>query len=97
MVQINNIKIKVSLEQIEEMKHCIGFDRAKIKKQKFLYVFKAYRNRFAVENSVLWDELVQNGLARFVFQEGGLRLYMVTRSGAEFLGKILDTEIILVD
>lgn len=52
--------IKLSLCQIEKMKHAIGFSREKIKRNRY----NAYRNRFVASNSDKdWEELVSIGYA----------------------------------
>lgn len=53
--------IKLSLRQIEKMKHAIGFSREKIKRNRY----GAYRNRFVVSNSDKdWEELVSSDMQK---------------------------------
>ena len=87
----------VSVKQIENMKHCIGFSESRVKGKKNRK-YDAWRNYFTTGGPDKdWDNLVEQGLAfREVFPHGGgsdPKLYYVSLDGFEFLGKILSAEI----
>lgn len=87
----------VSLDQLENMKHCIGFSGDKVcgrKNRKYT----AYRNYFTTsDNNQNWDNLVVQGLAeKEAFPAGhgnNPQIYTVTNAGIEFLSRITDVTI----
>lgn len=89
---MNNIKISVN--QIEIMRHAIGFSNYDSKKKKY----EVYRNYYttSAENQD-WEELVAMGLAiKFDkdFKEfGGYICYLVSGKGFEFLSRIFNVKI----
>ena len=53
----------VTSNQIDFMKHCLGFENSKVKGTKHRK-YKAYRNYFSTSNDdIEWDKLVEQGLA----------------------------------
>lgn len=80
-------EIKLSLRQIELMKHAIGFSIDKIKGERY----EAYRNRY-LSNCLNddWECLVKEGLAekRNTFPHDNNVLYFVSDLGLEYLGKL---------
>lgn len=88
---INNITLK----QIENMKHCIGFDGARVKRRKYI----AFRNYYTTaDNDVSWDELVNLELAtKRAFGSGvGInpKCYCVSKNGFELLERLLECKIV---
>lgn len=75
---------KLSLRQIELMQHAIGFDRRRIKKNKY----EAYRNRYIVsqpDND--WEELIAIGYAtKREFEIEKQIGYYVSELGMKYLG-----------
>lgn len=89
---------KVTLKQINNMKHAIGFDRKKVKRGKY----QAYRNYYTTsDNNPSWDELVGLGLAERRPFENGIgdnpQCYFVAKKGIELLEKLLECKITEVE
>jgi len=89
-VTINN----VALRQINNMKHCIGFNGDKVKRRKYV----AYRNYYTTsDNSPSWDELVDLELAVKRPLKNGIggnpQCYFVTKKGIELLERLLECKI----
>lgn len=89
-------EIEVSTEQIEKMKHCIGFNHNKIKNGKYL----AWRNYFITGDSDKnWDNLVLQDLAvkrPFKLGKGANpQCYSVSKEGFKFLENQLNIQIII--
>lgn len=84
--------IKLSLCQIEKMKHAIGFSREKIKRNRY----NAYRNRFVASNSDKdWEELVSIGYAeKREFEIEKQIGYYVSELGMKYLGVLFGCIII---
>lgn len=80
-------EIKLSLRQIELMKHAIGFSIDKIKWKRY----EAYRNRY-LSNFLNddWEFLVKEGLAerRKTFPHDNNVLYFVSDLGLEYLSDL---------
>ena len=78
---------KISIGQIQMMQHAIGFDRSRIKKNKYI----AYRNRYiASEPNNDWEELVAIGYAKKrEYQEQSQIMYCVSEEGMKCLGVML--------
>ncbi len=90
--------MNLTLQQIQDMKHAIGFCRDSVKRGKY----KAYRNHYTTsipEES--WEELVTTGYAKVRrFPQGGgpnPMIYHVTIEGMKILEQILEIEIKEVD
>lgn len=76
--------IKLSVQEIHKMKHCIGLDREYNKKTYF-----AYRNRYVTyETDRDFERLMMWGLA-----ERYDNTYMLTKNGIEVLSDILGIEV----
>lgn len=84
----------MTLEQINNMKHCIGYDRKHVKRGKY----EAYRNYFNVGDSKddSWDELVTEGYAR-QYERFDQIIYCVSEKGMKLLESILDIQISKMD
>lgn len=86
----NNIKL--TAEQINKMKHAIGFTPAKAKKGNY----KAYRNYYVSWNDDAdWDGIVAAGLAikrKDIFYELNV-VYHLNAKGIELLSEITDIKI----
>lgn len=86
---------KLSLQQIEFMRHAIGFGNEKLKKSRY----DAYRNYFvsAKENED-WEYLVSIGYATKKYFEYEKRTaYYVTKQGAKYLTCLFGCIITLED
>lgn len=95
---MTGIEDKITLKQIENMKHCIGFNPKKVKRGKY----SAYRNYYTTaDRNQSWDELVDLGFAtRREFENGvgdNPQCYFVTRQGMGLLERILECKITEVD
>ena len=87
----------VTTNQIDFMKHCLGFENSKVKGTKHRK-YKAYRNYFTTSNNdVEWDKLVEQGLAtKQDFPNGcgdNPKAYFVSDEGKKFLSNITGVEI----
>lgn len=85
---------EVTLKQINNMKHCIGFKGESVKRRKYV----AYRNYYTTSDSDLsWDNLVCLGLAsKRNFPHGvgdNPKCYAVSKSGIELLERLLECKI----
>ena len=91
------LEIKLSVNQIEFMKHAIGLDnrRVKIKRGKY----EAYRNYFTTsehcDNYRDWEELFTLGLAKKYEQTKSIEYirYSVSEKGFDLLSKIFGAKI----
>lgn len=87
--------LNISARQLKEMQHAIGFNKIKVKNNKYL----AWRNYFITsEHDESWDELVIQGLAiKRDFKIGGgpnSQCYSVSKEGFKFLENKLNIKII---
>ncbi|GKU79811.1 hypothetical protein [Paenibacillus sp. L3-i20] len=84
----------ITLNQIDEMKHCIGYDKKHVKRGKY----RAYRNYFnnGDEQCPSWEELVSKGYAK-QFKQFDAIIYCLTDAGKLLLEKILDVKITEMD
>ena len=88
----------ITLKQIENMKHCIGFrpDRVKGRKYRKYVVFRNYYTTSDINLS--WENLVEFGYATKRKHDNGVggnpQVYFVTRKGMDALEKILETQIL---
>ena len=80
----------ITLSMIEEMQHCIGFQKNKVRGTKHRIMY-AYRNNYCdhVDN-VKWQALVKMGLARQnICEDGnGITYYHLTQEGFDLLARI---------
>lgn len=88
-------EIKLSLRQIEIMRHAIGLGNEKLKKSRY----DAYRNRYVVTDpNTEWEYLIGIGYAgNSEFQIGGNVVYYVTDSGIEYLSSLFGLTITMDD
>ena len=79
--------VKLSLRQIEKMKHAIGFERGKVKRNRYEF----YRNRYIVNHpDDDWEELVFIGYAnRRLLDIEKQIVYYVSELGMKYLGVLL--------
>lgn len=87
--------MNLTLDQINNMKHAIGFVGGKVRRGKF----KAYRNYHTTSKpNERWRELVKGGLATgFPFPQGGGEnpiMYHVSDKGFKVLEEILEIQIV---
>ena len=87
--------MNITLEQIENMKHAIGFRRDRIKRGKYV----AYRNYYTTSNiNLSWENLVEFGYATKRKLDNGVgddpQVYFVTKKGIEALGRFLGVRIV---
>ena len=85
----------ITLKQIENMKHCIGFRGDKVKRKKYV----AFRNYYTTsDNDQSWDGLVWLGFAtKRAFGSGvGInpKCYCVSQKGIKFLERLLECKIV---
>jgi len=78
------------LDQINDMKHCIGYEQRHVKRGKY----KAYRNYYNTgeERCKNWDELVVLEYANY-WTKHNQHFYYLTEKGIKFLSEILDVKI----
>ena len=91
-----NQDLNINPEQLENMKHCIGFNPIKVKHNKYF----AWRNYFTTsDNDENWDNLVIQGLAtKKDFKLGGgpnPQVYQVSKEGFKYLEDVLNIRIIV--
>lgn len=81
-------EVKLTLRQIELMKHAIGFDSGKIKRKRY----EAYRNRYIVSTTDSdWEELVSIGYAtKREFEIEKQIGYYVSELGLKYLGCLFE-------
>lgn len=85
----------LNTNQVDDMKHCIGFDGKRIRRRKY----EAYRNYFTTTNdNSSWDEIVRAGLAdKHPFPHGcgeNPQCYVLNEQGFEFMSKLLGCKIV---
>lgn len=88
--------LDISSEQIDNMKHCIGFNPIKVKNDRYF----AWRNYFmTTDHEKEWDKLVIQGLAvKRNFKLGGgpnPQCYQVSKEGFKYLEDKLNIKIIV--
>jgi hypothetical protein len=88
--------LDINKRQIDDMKHCIGFNENKVKSDKYY----AWRNYFTTsDHDESWDNLVINGLSvKRDFKLGGgpnPQCYSVSKEGFKFLENRLNIKIIV--
>ena len=91
----------MSTDQLGDIKHCIGLNKySKYKKKKGIKHYEAYRNYYAAgyKPNPSLEELVKLELMETWTNQMGedktYYYYCVSKSGLEFLEKILDIKII---
>lgn len=80
----------ITLDMIEEMQHCIGFDKNRVTGTKHR-VMHAYRNHFCDhKDNIKWNKLKELGLAErnITEQETGITYFHLTSKGFEFLANL---------
>lgn len=90
-----DLREEITLKQIENMKHCIGFRGDRVKRKKYV----AFRNYYTTSgDSQSWDGLVSLELAvKRPFPNGGGKnpqCYFVTKKGMDLLGRLLECKIV---
>lgn len=81
---------EITLSMIEEMQHCIGFEKNKITGTKHR-VMRAYRNHFCdVNTNKNWRKLVELGLAKqnVMVGKNGITYFHLTDEGFKFLARL---------
>ena len=83
----------ITVFQIEEMQHCIGFRDNRVTGTKHR-VMHAYRNHFCThESDKSWNKLVEIGLAyKESAGENGITYYHLTGEGMKFLANLCGLE-----
>ena len=86
------------MEQIDDMKHCIGYEPKKVKRGKYV----AYRNYYTTgDDHAGWDDIVKAGLAeKYSFPHGigdNPRCYSLNEQGIKFLSNLLGCKIVEMD
>lgn len=85
--------IKLTVEQINDMKHAVGFRQDKVKRGKYI----AWRNYFASYGIIAgWEELIKLGLAEKRLVEK-MNYYRVTEKGLNYLADLLSIKIVESD
>jgi len=87
----------ITSNQIDCMKHCLGFENRRVKGTKHRK-YKAYRNYFTTSNDdIEWDKLVEQGLAtKQDFLNGcgdNPKAYFVSDEGKKLLSSITGVKI----
>lgn len=85
----------VTLKQIDYMKHCIGYEKDKVKRNKY----SVWRNYFTTsETDEDWDGLVRLGLAINEPFTNGIgdnpQVYYVSKEGLKLLERLLEIKIV---
>lgn len=78
---------KITVQQINNMKHAIGYNPKSIKRNKY----EAYRNYYSMSgNCKGWDYLVEIGFAtkRSSLLIEGFTIYFLTKDGMDFIGNL---------
>ena len=88
---------KISLQQIDLMKHCIGFSSQSVKGRKNPK-YEAYRNYFTTSGvDEEWEDLVNQGLSTKREHKRGCghnpQIYFVSQDGLDFLSDVLSVKI----
>ncbi|MNJ77717.1 hypothetical protein D3C77_752840 [compost metagenome] len=80
----------MTVDQINGMKHCIGYEISRVKKGKY----EAYRNYYnnGEQKDDGWEELVSKGYAKQYVRFDQI-IYCVTDEGKKLLESILDIKI----
>ena len=84
----------ITLSMIEEMQHCIGFHKNKVRGTKHRVMY-AYRNHYCDHiDNVKWQALVKLGLAsQNICEDGnGITYYHLTQEGFDLLARISGLE-----
>lgn len=82
--------ISITIEQLDNMKHALGYKRDKVKRGKY----EAYRNYYATPTiDESWQQLVDKGYA-ICGKVNKYVLYSVSAKGKELLECLLDIKIV---
>ena len=84
-------EISISIEQLDNMKHAIGYERSEVKRGKY----EAYRNYFTTNGpEESWEKLCDKGYA---VSGAGAKyvVYHVSDKGLELMENLLDIKIII--
>lgn len=84
----------MTVDQINDMKHCIGYEQRNVKRGKYI----AYRNYYNTggERELGWDELVEQGYANH-WQRFDQHYYCLVQKGFDYLQEILGVKITEMD
>ena len=83
---LNSELISVTINQLDNMKHAIGYKRDSVKRGKY----RSYRNYYASgATDESWEHLINQGYAT-----GGNGYYHVSEKGFELIENILDIKIV---
>lgn len=82
----------MKLDQINDMKHCIGYEQRHVKRGKY----NAYRNYYNTgeERCSGWDRLVEQEYAKH-WVRFDQHFYCLSEKGIKFLSELLDVKIVL--
>lgn len=85
----------ITLKQIKNMKHAIGYRRERVKRNKYIM----FRNYYTTNgNNQSWDELVGLELANKRYYHNGCgdnpQVYFVSKKGIELLEQLLECKIV---
>ena len=87
------ITCDVSNNQLDLMKHAIGWNNTPIKHK----ILNAYRNRYFVYNASdkcsLWKDLESKGYAKYFYVDDSMNLYAVTTKGIKLLSSLYRVKI----
>ncbi len=88
---MNYDEIKLSVSQIQMMKHALGLDNPFLSKRKP----EAYRNYYATGDDPEWNDIVEKGLAEKradPFCKGDV-IYHLTTEGIDYLSSLIGKKI----
>lgn len=86
----------ITLKQIENMKHAIGFQRDRVKRGKYI----AFRNYYTTNDiNLSWENLVEFGYATRRKLNGHVgdngQVYFVAKKGFELLERLFEVKIVV--
>lgn len=85
--------IDITIEQIDLIKHAIGWDNISSRHK----IFNSYRNRYfciiGEEKHKQWADLEEKGYAKSFYVDSTMVLFMVTRKAIEFLSDLFKIKI----
>ena len=92
MIRINNLS-DITVFQIEEMQHAIGFDKNRVTGNK-RRIMHCYRNYYCThKDDKNWLNLVDRGLANMRFPDkNGIVYFHLTNEGFKFLSNLCGFE-----
>ena len=86
--------INISLAQLEDMKHAIGYSAKRVKRGKYNAYRNYYHNGYC--DNKYWNDLIKNGYAtlnKHTRNVDGSHIYHVTDLGISLLEKLLDIKV----